>query len=533
MHEETKEEFAVKVFDRAKLPEGDFEKDIKKEVRIMQHLRHPNIVSIHAVLVTTSKMYLVMEFVRGGELYDEIVSRRRIDEDTSRKYFQQLIDAMCYCHRRGVVHRDLKPENLLLDEKGNLKVTDFGMSWMSDNASTEEKQKMLLRTQCGTPKYMAPEIIVRPSKGYDGEKLDAWECGMVLYALLAGYLPFSGEDDDAVFRSILKGTVKFPSFFSSGARSLLLTLLEKNPDKRASLDEVRLHPWFQVNYFGDAAAPPLPESTETAIARKISDDSQDQSYHDARGDSKLDTIPMAAAPPAAPSPASDDRRIAAAAHRKDVMRLNLADMEEDDPFKSGLHEVEVPATPTPRAFASVDVTNAVPPCAAGAPASTNQKTPNAKTTPVTPPLTSPTTPPPGASSAAQSPPAGDDSSAFRQLGSMFSPRLSNVFAVSSRIGSFASPACGGDPRESGGGPASFRERISGSAFGTMYKNLRDGLSPTPKSGAGSSSDAWAQEDSPTSVTNPNSAVPLVPPPNKNANTVPRVPKRKLKKGFKS
>lgn len=251
VHQDTKEEFAVKVFDREALPSVHFERDIKKEIKIMQYLRHPNIVSIHAVLVTERKLYLVMELVRGGELYDEIVSKRRVDERTSRRYFQQIVDAMVYCHRRGVFHRDLKPENLLLDGNGNIKITDFGMSWMKDNFNPAIKAKQLLRTQCGTPKYMAPEIIVRPAEGYDGEKLDAWECGMVLYALLAGYLPFSGEDDNTVFRSILNGKLKYPSHFSPGARDLLSRLLEKDPRKRSTLAEIREHFWFLVNYEGD------------------------------------------------------------------------------------------------------------------------------------------------------------------------------------------------------------------------------------------------------------------------------------------
>lgn len=252
VHQETGEEYAVKVFDREALPKVHFERDIKKEIKIMQHLRHPNIVSIHAVLVTDKKLYLVMELVRGGELYDEIVSKRRVDERTSRRYFQQIVDAMAYCHRRGVVHRDLKPENLLLDGNGNVKITDFGMSWMKDNINPALKAKQLLRTQCGTPKYMAPEIIVRPAEGYDGEKLDAWECGMVLYALLAGYLPFSGEDDNMVFKSILNGKLKYPSHFSPGAKDILSRLLEKDPLKRASLSDIRQHFWFLVNYEGDA-----------------------------------------------------------------------------------------------------------------------------------------------------------------------------------------------------------------------------------------------------------------------------------------
>lgn len=249
---ETNQEYAVKIFQRPSVPRAQFDQTIRREIRIMQYLRHPNIVNVQSVMITTRHLYMFMELVRGGELYDEIVQKQRVDEDTSRRYFQQIVDAMVYCHRRGVVHRDLKPENLLLDGQGNIKITDFGMSWVKERIDRANGNKQLLQTQCGTPKYMAPEIIVRPSGGYDGEKIDAWECGMVLYALLAGYLPFFGENDDAVFRAILKSRVRFPRHFSIGVRDLLLQLLEKDPEKRATLEEIRGHHWFLVDYYGDA-----------------------------------------------------------------------------------------------------------------------------------------------------------------------------------------------------------------------------------------------------------------------------------------
>lgn len=255
MHEDTGKEFAVKVFDRATLLKRDFMIDIRKEIKILQRLRHPNIVSIHTALVSNSRLYLVMELVCGGRLADEIASSRRIDEDSSRRYFQQLTDAVVYCHRRGVFHRDLKPENVLLDKRGNVKVTGFEMSWMSDKKDPAARREQLLQTQCGTPKFMAPEVIDRPSQGYEGSKLDAWDCGIVLYVLLAGYMPFNGEDEGALFRSILMGRVEFPAFFSEGAKNIIQALLEKDPDKRASLEQTRQHPWFEINYFGEPAVP--------------------------------------------------------------------------------------------------------------------------------------------------------------------------------------------------------------------------------------------------------------------------------------
>lgn len=130
---------------------------------------------------------------------------------------------------------------------------------MKENVDPEHATATLLQTQCGTAKYMAPETIVRNGKGYNGEKVDAWECGMVLYALLAGYLPFNGEDDNSVFQSILRGKLKFPSHFSPGAKDILRKLLEKDPEKRMSLPEVREHLWFLVDYKGDASNLSVPK----------------------------------------------------------------------------------------------------------------------------------------------------------------------------------------------------------------------------------------------------------------------------------
>lgn len=140
------------------------------------------------------------------------------------------------------------------------------MSWMKENVDPECATKQLLQTQCGTAKYMAPETIVRTGKGYDGEKVDAWECGMVLYALLAGYLPFNGEDDSAVFQAILRGKLKFPSHFSPGAKDLLRRLLEKDPELRLTLPQVREHLWFLVDYAGDAA---VAAATSTPAAERL------------------------------------------------------------------------------------------------------------------------------------------------------------------------------------------------------------------------------------------------------------------------
>ncbi|CAI0542421.1 unnamed protein product [Linum tenue] len=187
---------------------------IQREISVMKMVKHPNIVELHEVMASKSKIYIAMELVRGGELFSK-VARGRLREDAARVYFQQLISAIDFCHSRGVYHRDLKPENLLLDEEGNLKVTDFGLSAFSEHL----KQDGLLHTTCGTPAYVAPEVIGK--KGYDGARADLWSCGVILYVLLAGFLPFQDDNLVAMYRKIYRGDFKCPPWFSSESRRLV------------------------------------------------------------------------------------------------------------------------------------------------------------------------------------------------------------------------------------------------------------------------------------------------------------------------
>ncbi|KAG0457698.1 hypothetical protein HPP92_022855 [Vanilla planifolia] len=210
---------------------------IKREISVMRLVKHPNIVNLHEVMATKTKIYFVMEYVRGGELFNKI-TKGRLKESVARKYFQQLINAVEFCHSRGVYHRDLKPENLLLDEKGDLKVSDFGLSALADS----KRQDGLLHTTCGTPAYVAPEVISR--KGYEGAKADIWSCGVILFVLLAGYLPFQDSNLMELYRKISKSEFKCPHWFLPEARKLLSKILNPNPIKRLSIAKILEHPWF-------------------------------------------------------------------------------------------------------------------------------------------------------------------------------------------------------------------------------------------------------------------------------------------------
>ncbi|XP_073117678.1 CBL-interacting serine/threonine-protein kinase 21 isoform X2 [Elaeis guineensis] len=180
-----------------------------------------------------------MEYVSGGQLSDKLSYLKRMDEREARKYFQQLIDAVDYCHGKGIYHRDLKPENLLLDNKGNLKVSDFGLCVL-------RKPGDLLSTACGSPSYVAPEVIVH--KHYEGAGVDIWSCGVILFELLAGYLPFEDRSLMNMYRKISRADYRCPNWFTASQRKLISRMLDPLPTKRATIAEILENEWFRVDY---------------------------------------------------------------------------------------------------------------------------------------------------------------------------------------------------------------------------------------------------------------------------------------------
>ncbi|XP_068488216.1 CBL-interacting serine/threonine-protein kinase 8-like isoform X2 [Phaseolus vulgaris] len=213
---------------------------IKMEISIMKLVRHPYVVRLYEVLASRTKIYIILEFITGGELFDKIVSHGRLSEADSRRYFQQLIDGVDYCHSKGVYHRDLKPENLLLDSQGNIKISDFGLS------AFPEQGVSMLRTTCGTPNYVAPEVLSH--KGYNGAPADVWSCGVILYVLLAGYLPFDELDLTTLYSKIEKAQFSCPTWFPVGAKSLMHRILDPNPEHRITIQQIRNDEWFQKGY---------------------------------------------------------------------------------------------------------------------------------------------------------------------------------------------------------------------------------------------------------------------------------------------
>ncbi|VVB01460.1 unnamed protein product [Arabis nemorensis] len=242
---DTGEYVAMKIMAKSTILKHRMVDQIKREISIMKIVRHPNIVRLYEVLASRSKIYIVLEFVTGGELFDRIVHKGRLEESESRKYFQQLVDAVAHCHSKGVYHRDLKPENLLLDTNGNLKVSDFGLS------ALPQQGVELLHTTCGTPNYVAPEVL--SGQGYDGAAADIWSCGVILFVIMAGFLPFSETDLPGLYRKINAAEFSCPSWFSAEVKSLIHGILDPNPKTRTQIREIGKDRWFRVNYMPNLA----------------------------------------------------------------------------------------------------------------------------------------------------------------------------------------------------------------------------------------------------------------------------------------
>ncbi|KAL2206051.1 protein kinase SNF1 [Sarocladium strictum] len=236
VHSSTGQQVALKIIARKKLISRDMAGRVEREIEYLQLLRHPHIIKLYTVIKTNTDIIMVLEYA-GGELFDYIVANGRMKEAEARRFFQQMICAVEYCHRHKIVHRDLKPENLLLDENLNVKIADFGLS----NIMTDGN---FLKTSCGSPNYAAPEVI--GGKLYAGPEVDVWSCGVILYVLLVGRLPFDDEHIPSLFAKIARGTYSIPSWMPAGAVNLIKKMLVVNPVQRATIDDIRQDPWFMT-----------------------------------------------------------------------------------------------------------------------------------------------------------------------------------------------------------------------------------------------------------------------------------------------
>jgi len=236
IHIDTREVVAVKIVNIQSLEKQGMEKQVKREISVLKSMKHSNIVQMKEVLKSTNHIYIVMEIVTGGELFDKIVAAKKFDEEIARKYFRQLIDGIAYCHQNNIAHRDLKPENLLLDSSDDLKISDFGLSGILSSNNT------MLSTICGTPHYVAPEVL---SGKYEGKKADIWSCGIILFVMLSGCHPFDGDTVNDLFKRIENLEFKYPSYFSPSVRALLDKIIVVDPEQRAKMKDIQEDEWFR------------------------------------------------------------------------------------------------------------------------------------------------------------------------------------------------------------------------------------------------------------------------------------------------
>ena len=266
---------AVKILNKAKIKQLGMEEKVQREINILHLCTHPHIIRLYEVIDTPTDIFLVNEYVSGGELFDYIVSKGRLSADEARNFFHQIVSGVEYCHFQKIVHRDLKPENLLLDSNLNIKIADFGLSNLMRDGD-------FLRTSCGSPNYAAPEVI--SGHLYAGPEVDVWSCGVILYALLCGSLPFDDESIPNLFKKIKSGMYSLPSHLSQLARNLIPRMLEVDPMKRITIPEIRLHPWFQHKLPPYLRHPPeLMEKQERVVDPQVIDEVMKLPFHKAYG----------------------------------------------------------------------------------------------------------------------------------------------------------------------------------------------------------------------------------------------------------
>lgn len=227
---------ALKVLFKAQLEKAGVEHQLRREVEIQSHLRHPNILRLYGYFHDATRVYLILEYAPLGAVYRELQKLSKFDEQRTATYITELADALSYCHSKRVIHRDIKPENLLLGSTGELKIADFG--WSVHAPSSRRT------TLCGTLDYLPPEMI--EGRMHD-EKVDLWSLGVLCYEFLVGNPPFEAETYQETYRRISRVEVTYPDFVTEGARDLISRLLKHSPSQRLTLKEVLEHPWIKAN----------------------------------------------------------------------------------------------------------------------------------------------------------------------------------------------------------------------------------------------------------------------------------------------
>ena len=235
INKKTKEKVAIKILKKKKITNKEDIERIEREISILKKLNHINIIKVYKINEDEEKYYIVMEYCENGELFHHIVESQRLDEDEATFFYYQLINGLEYIHSENIVHRDLKPENLLLGRDNILKIIDFGLSNFCEIDN-------FLETPCGSPCYASPEMVCGDK--YNGHMIDIWSTGIIIFAMLCGYLPFEDPDNDILFRKILNCKIKYPEYLSDIAIDLMKKILVVEPGKRITLNEIKNHPFY-------------------------------------------------------------------------------------------------------------------------------------------------------------------------------------------------------------------------------------------------------------------------------------------------
>uniref|UniRef100_T1J277 Aurora kinase n=1 Tax=Strigamia maritima TaxID=126957 RepID=T1J277_STRMM len=241
----TKYIVALKVLFKSQLEKAQVEYQLRREIEIQSHLRHPNILRLFGYFYDDQRVYLILEYAANGEMYKELQRVTRFDDRQSSRYIAQLADALKYCHSKKVIHRDIKPENILLCVQGQLKIADFG--WSVHAPSSRRT------TMCGTLDYLPPEMI--EGKPHD-ERVDLWSLGVLCYEFLVGKPPFESETHKDTYARIKRVDIRFPPYVTEGARDFISKMLRREPAQRMPLDGVLAHPWIVASSNAQPAQQP-------------------------------------------------------------------------------------------------------------------------------------------------------------------------------------------------------------------------------------------------------------------------------------
>ena len=236
IHKQTKRKVAIKIISKNKLTNKD-KIHLKREIKILNSLNHPNIIKIYEIKEDNNNFYLIMEFCSKGDLFKYISKKNKLNEEEGSIIFYQIINGLEYLHNNLISHRDLKLENILLDNKKNIKIIDYNLSNFF-----LESNNCLLKTPCGSPCYAAPEMI--KNKTYNAKFIDIWSVGIILYVILCGFLPFEDKNNRRLYQKIINGKVFLPNFLSDVARNIIESLLQKNYNKRINIKQIKKHPFY-------------------------------------------------------------------------------------------------------------------------------------------------------------------------------------------------------------------------------------------------------------------------------------------------